>query len=380
MKIVISPNSFKECLPAWKVAEALAIGWRKVLPGSQLVCLPVADGGEGTLETLIHATDGTFYTKTVTGPLGESIHAQYGILGNQTTAVIELAQASGLELVSPVQRSPLYTTSFGTGELILAALEHNIDTVILCLGGSATNDGGIGLMSALGASFTDAEGLSVSVNGMGLAAIHHIDLQHLDPRLKNVKFIAACDVTNPLTGDNGATRVFAQQKGASADDLEQLEQGMKNYARCIYRCCGKEVDTIPGSGAAGGVGAALMAFLDARLQPGISLVLEAIQYTQHLKYAALAIVGEGKLDSQSLNGKAPVGAAKVAQMMGVPVIAIAGYIDDQLDLNELRQCGIEACFSVVNGPCDLPTALSQGESNLIRLGENLAGYFRAILS
>ena len=155
---------------------------------------------------------------------------------------------------------------------------------------------------------------------------------------------------------------------------------MKNYARCIHRCCGKDADMIPGAGAAGGVGAALMAFLDARLQPGISLVLEAIQYTQHLKYAALAIVGEGKLDSQSLNGKAPVGAAKVAQMMGVPVIAIAGYIDDQLDLNELRQCGIEACFSVVNGPCDLPTALSQGENNLIRLGENLAGYFRAILS
>ncbi|WDB79583.1 glycerate kinase [Escherichia albertii] len=380
MKIVISPDSFKECLPAWKVAEALATGWRKVLPGSQLVCLPVADGGEGTLETLIHATHGTFYTKTVTGPLGESRHAQYGILGNQTTAVIEIAQASGLELLSPVQRSPLYTTSFGTGELILAALEHNIDTVILCLGGSATNDGGIGLMSALGALFTDADGNSVSVNGMGLSAIHQIDLQHLDPRLKNVKFIAACDVTNPLTGENGATRVFGQQKGASADDLEQLEQGMQNYADCIRRCCGKDINAIPGTGAAGDVGAALMAFLDARLQPGISLVLEAIQYTQHLKYAALAIVGEGKLDSQSLNGKAPVGAAKIAHMMGVPVVAIAGYIDNQLDLNELRQCGIDACFSVINGPCDLPTALSQGEDNLIRLGENLAGYFRAVLS
>lgn len=380
MKIIISPDSFKECLPAWKVAQALATGWRNVLPGSRLDCLPVADGGEGTLDTLIHATKGTFHDKTVTGPLGEPVNARFGILGNQSTAVIEMAQASGLELISPEQRDPLRATSFGTGELILSALDHHVDTIILCLGGSATNDGGIGMMSALGAVFTDAQGKPVEMSGLGLSAIDNIDLRQLDPRLKTVNVVAACDVTNPLTGSDGATWVFGQQKGANTEVLTQLEQGMVNYAQCICRCCGKEVDTVPGAGAAGGTGAALLAFLNARLQPGIEIVLDAIQYAQHLKYAALAIVGEGKLDSQSLNGKAPIGAAKMAHMMGVPVIAIAGYIDPQLDLNELRKYGIEACFSVVSGPCDLPTALREGEANLVRLGENLAGFFHAVLS
>lgn len=380
MKIIISPDSFKECLPAWKVAQALATGWRNVLPGCQVACLPIADGGEGTLETLIHATSGTFYTQTVSGPLGEPVTAQFGILGNQTTAVVEMAQASGLELVPVAQRDPLSATSFGTGELILSALDHHVDTIILCLGGSATNDGGIGMMSALGAVFTDAQGAPVKMGGIGLSSVHRIDLQRLDPRLKNVNIIAACDVTNPLTGPEGATRVFGRQKGASDDVLTLLEQGMQNYVQCIHRDCGKEVDSVPGAGAAGGVGAALLAFLNARLQSGVEIVLDAIQYSQHLSYAALAIVGEGKLDNQSLNGKAPIGAARVAHMMGVPVIAIAGYIDPHLDLNALRECGIEACFSVVSGPCDLPTALREGENNLIRLGENLAGYFRAVLS
>jgi glycerate kinase len=380
MKILISPDSFKECLPAWKVAQALATGWRNVLPDSRLDCLPIADGGEGTLDTLIHATKGTFYDKTVTGPLGEPVNARFGILGNRPTAVIEMAQASGLELIPADQRNPLRATSYGTGELILSALDHHVDTIILCLGGSATNDGGIGMMSALGATFTDAQSKPVETCGLGLSAIHNIDLQHLDPRLKAVNVIAACDVTNPLTGNHGATWVFGQQKGASPEALTQLEQGMLNYAQCIHRCCGKEVDTVPGAGAAGGTGAALLAFLNAQLQPGIEIVLDAIQYTQHLKYAALVIVGEGKLDNQSLNGKAPIGAAKAAHMMGVPVIAIVGYIDPQLDLSALRKCGIEACFSVVSGPCDLQTALREGEKNLIRLGENLAGFFRAVLS
>lgn len=379
MKIIISPDSFKECLPAWQVAQALATGWRNVLPDSHLVCLPVADGGEGTLDTLIHATHGAFHEKIVTGPLGEPVKARFGILGNQPTAVIEMAQASGLEWLTPEQRDPLRATSFGTGELILAALEHEIDTIIVCLGGSATNDGGVGMMSALGAAFLDQHGAPVNSGGAGLSAIAEIDLSRLDPRLKQVKVIAACDVTNPLTGDNGATRVFGPQKGASAEMLACLEQGMGNYARQLQRYCGKDIDAIPGAGAAGGTGAALLAFLDARLQPGIDMVLDAIHYHDHLNYASLVIVGEGKMDQQSLNGKAPVGAARMAQKMGVPVIAIAGYVERGLG-DALRESGIEACFPVVNGPCDLPTALRDGEINLIQLGENLAGFYRAVLS
>jgi len=378
MKIIISPDSFKECLPAWKVAESLATGWRNVLPNSHLVCLPVADGGEGTLDTLIHATEGTYYEKIVTGPLGEPVNARFGLLGNQPTAVIEMAQASGLECLTPAQRDPLRATSFGTGELILAALEHPIESIIVCLGGSATNDGGVGMMSALGAAFLDEHGNPVVRGGAGLSAIKEIDLSRLDPRLKQVKVIVACDVTNPLTGNNGATQVFGPQKGATEDMLVRLEQGMGHYARQLQRCCGRDIGAIPGAGAAGGTGAALLAFLDARLQPGIDMVLEAIHYHKHLTYASLVIVGEGKMDKQSLNGKAPIGAARMAQKMGVPVIAIAGYVEREL--SALRECGIEACFSVVNGPCDLPTALREGEVNLIQLGENLAGFYRAVLS
>lgn len=377
MKIIISPDSFKECLPAWEVARALADGWKTVLPHSDVVCLPVADGGEGTLETLIHATKGTLFHKDVTGPLGKSVTACFGILGNSNTAVIEMAQASGLEIVPTALRNPLLTTTRGTGELIKAALDHGVESVIVCLGGSATNDGGTGMMAALGVKFFDKDNTEISPTGYNLVDIHRVDISNLDRRLQNTRVVAACDVTNPLTGSQGATHVFGPQKGATPEMVNTLESGMQNYALRLQDQCQKDIASIPGAGAAGGTGAALIAFMNAELRPGISIVLDAINFHQHLKYAALVITGEGKMDSQSLNGKAPIGVAKAARQMGVPVIGIAGYVERQLDT--LRENGFEACFSVLNRPCDLATALAEGELNLRQLGENLAGFYRAVL-
>lgn len=377
MKIIISPDSFKECLPAWEVARALADGWKTVLPHSDVVCLPVADGGEGTLETLIQATKGTLFHKDVTGPLGHSVTACFGILGNSNTAVIEMAQASGLEKVPATLRNPLLTTTRGTGELIKAALDRGVASIIVCLGGSATNDGGIGMMAALGVKFFDKDGTEISPTGNNLINIQHIDTSNLDKRLQNTRVVAACDVTNPLTGPQGATRIFGPQKGATPGMVNTLESGMQNYAQCLHDHFRKDIASIPGAGAAGGMGAALMAFMNAELRPGISIVLDAINFHQHLKYAALVITGEGKMDSQSLNGKAPIGVAKAAWKMGVPVIGVAGYVERHLDI--LRENGFVACFSVMNRPCDLATALAEGELNLRQLGENLAGFYRSVL-
>ncbi|NDO79643.1 glycerate kinase [Citrobacter sp. NCU1] len=377
MKIIISPDSFKECLPAWEVARALADGWKTVLPHSNVVCLPVADGGEGTLETLIHATKGTLFQKEVTGPLGKSVVASFGILGNSNTAVIEMAQASGLEKVPAMMRNPLLTTTRGTGELIKAALDYGVESVIVCLGGSATNDGGTGMMAALGVKFFDHDNTEISPTGYNLTNIRRIDTSNMDSRLQHTRVVAACDVTNPLTGPQGATHIFGPQKGATPEMVNTLESGMQNYVLRLQDQCQKDIASIPGAGAAGGTGAALMAFMNAELKPGIAIVLDAINFHQHLKYAALVITGEGKMDSQSLNGKAPIGVAQAAWQMGVPVIGVAGYVERQLDT--LRENGFEACFSVLNRPCDLATALEEGELNLRQLGENLAGFYRAVL-
>ena len=370
MKIVIAPDSFKECLTAAQVAQAIETGLKQVLPDAVYVKVPVADGGEGTLQSLVDATDGKLIEAMVTGPMGEPVSACFGLLGDGETAVIEMARASGIELVPADQRNPLISTTAGTGELILSALNHGIKRMIVGIGGSATNDGGAGMMQALGVRLLDRDGNDLPYGGAALSQLASIDTRRMDKRLKSVEFIAACDVDNPLTGANGASAVFGPQKGASPEMVQQLDQALQHYARIIERDLAVGVEHQPGAGAAGGMGAALLAFLRAELKPGIDIVMEAVDLTGHMSGADLVITGEGRIDSQTAQGKTPVGVARIAKQFGLPVIALAGSVGSGVEA--VYKCGIDALFPIVHGAVPLSEALAKGEENLTRAARNLA--------
>ena len=370
MKIVIAPDSFKECLTAAQVAQAIETGLKQVLPDAMYVKVPVADGGEGTLQSLVDATGGKLIEAMVTGPMGEPVPACFGLLGDGETAVIEMARASGIELVPADQRNPLISTTAGTGELILSALDHGIKRMIVGIGGSATNDGGAGMMQTLGVRLLDRDGNDLPYGGAALAQLASIDARRMDKRLKSVEFIAACDVDNPLTGANGASAVFGPQKGASPEMVQQLDQALQHYARIIERDLAVGVEHQPGAGAAGGMGAALLAFLRAELQPGIDIVMEAVDLAGHMSGADLVITGEGRIDSQTAQGKTPVGVARIAKQFGLPVIALAGSVGSGVEAVYKR--GIDALFPIVHGAVPLSEALAKGEENLTRAARNLA--------
>lgn len=370
MKIIIAPDSFKECLTATQVAQAIAKGIQDVIPDADCICIPVADGGEGTLQSLVDGTQGTFFSKTVMGPLGDPISASFGILGDGITAVIEMAQASGIELIKPEQRNPLVASTYGTGELIKAALDEGAQKFIVAIGGSATNDGGSGMMSALGVRFLDEAGDELPLGGAALANLHTVDCSNIDSRLINVQFTAACDVDNPLTGVSGASVIFGPQKGASPEMVRELDLALGQYAAVIYKTLDIEVDSIPGSGAAGGMGAALLAFLNATLKPGIDIVLDAVSLDEALFRADVVITGEGRLDHQTVHGKTPVGVARRATKQGIPVIAIAGSVG--YGAEEVYNHGIDAVFPVVHGAVTLSEALDKGAENLERTARSIA--------
>lgn len=370
MKIVIAPDSFKECLTAAQVAQAIETGLKQVLPDAVYVKVPVADGGEGTLQSLVDATGGKLIETMVTGPMGEPVPACFGLLGDGETAVIEMARASGIELVPADQRNPLISTTAGTGELILSALDHGIKRMIVGIGGSATNDGGAGMMQALGVRLLDRDGNDLPYGGAALAQLVSIDARRMDKRLQSVEFIAACDVDNPLTGANGASAVFGPQKGASPEMVQQLDQALQHYARIIERDLAVGVEHQPGAGAAGGMGAALLAFLRAELQPGIDIVMEAVDLAGHMSGADLVITGEGRIDSQTAQGKTPVGVARIAKQFGLPVIALAGSVGSGVEA--VYKGGIDALFPIVHGAVPLSEALAKGEENLTRAARNLA--------
>ena len=370
MKIVIAPDSFKECLTAAQVAQAIETGLKQVLPDAVYVKVPVADGGEGTLQSLVDATGGKLIEAMVTGPMGEPVPACFGLLGDGETAVIEMARASGIELVPADQRNPLISTTAGTGELILSALDHGIKRIIVGIGGSATNDGGAGMMQTLGVRLLDRDGNDLPYGGAALAQLASIDARRMDKRLKSVEFIAACDVDNPLTGANGASAVFGPQKGASPEMVQQLDQALQHYARIIERDLAVGVEHQPGAGAAGGMGAALLAFLRAELQPGIDIVMEAVDLASHMPGADLVITGEGRIDSQTAQGKTPVGVARIAKQFGLPVIALAGSVGSGVEA--VYKSGIDALFPIVHGAVPLSEALAKGEENLTRAARNLA--------
>ena len=378
MKIVISPDSFKESLSALQVAAAIEAGFRAVFPDAYYRKLPVADGGEGTVQAMIDATGGRRVEHVVTGPLGEPVQAFYGHIegagAEGALAVIEMAAASGLELVPPTRRDPLVTTSRGTGELIGLALDAGARRFVLGVGGSATNDGGAGMLQALGARLLDAEGRALGPGGASLARLARIDVSGLDPRLQASQFHIACDVDNPLAGPRGASAVFGPQKGATPQMVAQLDAALAHYGALIARDFGREVADMPGAGAGGGIAAAMVVFLDGRLRPGVEIVAEAVGLDAAVRDADLVITGEGRIDGQTLSGKTPMGVARVAARHGKPVLAIGGGLAP--DAGAVLEQGIEAVFAAVVRPCTVAEALAAAEDNLRHAARNVAAALR----
>ncbi|EGT3574051.1 glycerate 2-kinase [Citrobacter amalonaticus] len=370
MKIVIAPDSYKESLSATEVAQAIEKGFREIFPDAQYVSVPVADGGEGTVEAMIAATHGSAHSALVTGPLGEKVNASWGMSGDGKTAFIEMAAASGLALVPPEKRNPLITTSRGTGELILQALDSGASNIIIGIGGSATNDGGAGMVQALGAKLCDANGTEIGYGGGSLNTLNTIDVSGLDPRIKQCAIRVACDVTNTLVGEQGASRIFGPQKGATEPLILELDRNLAHYADMIKKSLGMDVRNVPGAGAAGGMGAALMAFLGAELKSGIEIVTQALNLEEHIHDCTLVLTGEGRIDSQSIHGKVPVGVASVAKKYHKPVIGIAGSLTR--DVGVVHQYGIDAVFSVLTSIGTLEEAFRGAFDNIYRASRNIA--------
>jgi glycerate kinase len=381
VKIVIAPDSFKESLSALQVAAAIEAGMREVFPDADYIKLPVADGGEGTVQAMIDATGGKRIEARVTGPLGEEVDAFYGLAGDGS-AVIEMAAASGLELVPAGWRDPRVATSRGTGELILHALDAGARRFVLGVGGSATNDGGAGMLQALGVRLLDADGVDVGPGGGALARLARIDVSGLDPRIAVSEFQIACDVDNPLTGPRGASAIFGPQKGATPAMVEQLDANLGHYADIIQRDVGgdgagegegdpgRDRRDMPGAGAGGGIALAMVVFLRGRLRPGIQIVTEAVGLDDAVRGADLVITGEGRIDSQTVNGKTPMGVARVAGVHGIPVIAIGGGLAP--DAGAVHAHGIAAVFAAVSRPCTVAEALAAAETNLRTAARNMA--------
>ncbi|MBS8264152.1 glycerate kinase [Mesobacillus boroniphilus] len=374
MKIVIAPDSFKESLTALEAATAIENGMKKILPEASFVKVPMADGGEGTVQSLVDATGGKIITKTVTGPLGTPVDAFFGISGDEKTAVIEMAAASGLHLVPPGDRNPLVTTTRGTGELIAAALDHGVEHIIIGIGGSATNDGGAGMARALGIMLLDADGKEIGEGGGALNSLAAVKMDGIEKRLEEVKIEVACDVDNPLTGLKGASHIFGPQKGATQDVVEVLDNNLHHFANIIRTDLGKDIEHVSGAGAAGGLGGGLMAFLSAELKRGVDIVLDATKLETHLQDADFVITGEGKIDGQTIFGKTPIGVAKTAKIHNVPVIAIAGNVAS--DSEVVHEHGIDAVFSVVPGVISLDDAFKNAHTYVERIAANIASVIK----
>ena len=351
MKIVVAPDSFKGSLTAIEVSDAIEKGIREVFPEAEIIKIPMADGGDGTVECLVNATGGKILEEKVIGPLGNEVWAFYGILGDRKTAIVEMAAASGLTLVPENKRDPLITTTYGTGQLIKAALNQGCRKMIIGIGGSATNDGGAGMVQALGTKLLDKDGEEIGFGGGELKKIVKIDISCMDKRLSDIKVLVASDVNNPLCGPQGASRIYGPQKGATPEIIEELDESLAYFAELIKRDLHKDIKDIPGAGAAGGLGASLIAFLNAELRPGIEIMIEAVKLEQAIKDADLVITGEGKIDSQTIYGKAPIGVAKIAKKHNIPVVAVAAIIEE--DSRIFQSYGIDTLIKVSEPPMRL---------------------------
>ena len=368
---VLAPDSFKESLSAEQACQAMQHGIEKVFSDATFIHVPMADGGEGTVDALVAALAGQQIFCEVTGPLlTQKVQTYFGLLDDAQTAVIEMAKANGIHLLEKSQRNPLLTTTLGTGEMIKVALDHGVTKIIIGLGGSVTNDAGAGMAQALGAKFYDIDGGEVAVGGGQLKQIHQIDLSALDARLKQVEIMIASDVNNPLCGEQGASSVFGAQKGATPDMVKQLDQNLSHFADLVEQQCGLDLRNVAGAGAAGGLGFALMAFAGAKIRSGVELVIEQTQLAEKIAQADYVFTGEGGIDFQTKFGKTPFGVAQVAKRLNKPVIACAGYVGE--DIEELYAEGFTAIFGIMDGACDLQTALDNAEKNLQRTCQNVA--------
>ncbi|AXY61197.1 glycerate kinase [Acinetobacter sp. WCHAc010052] len=368
---VLAPDSFKESMTAVQACHAMQSGILKVIPDAEFIHVPMADGGEGTVDALVAARNGRKVAVEVSGPLvSQKIQTYFGLIENDQTAVIEMALANGIHLIEKSQRNPLFTSTFGTGEMISAALDLGVSKIIIGLGGSVTNDAGAGMAQALGVSFLNDHGQPVAVGGGQLNQVTQIDLSELDSRLKQTEIMIASDVNNPLCGENGASHVFAPQKGASPEMVETLDQNLKHFAALVESTLKIDQQNVAGAGAAGGLGFGLMAFAGATIRSGVEIVIEETQLADKIVQADYVLTGEGGIDFQTKFGKTPFGVAQVAKRFNTPVIALAGYVGEGIE--ELYDKGFTAIFGIVDGACDLQTALKNGEKNLERSCENIA--------
>ena len=374
-KIVIAPQEFKGSLTAIEIARAIEAGVLRAIPHAETVLAPVADGGDGTLQALVDSSGGRIESTAVTGPLGEEIVAEWGALGDGETAVIEMARSSGLALVDLDDRDPRTATTRGVGELIVAALDAAQSKFIIGIGGSATNDGGAGMMQALGASLLDGTGCELEPGGAALARLDRIDVSNVDPRVRSASVVVACDVNNPLCGPTGASAVFGPQKGATPEIVAELDAALSHFADIVERDLGADVRDRAGAGAAGGLGAGLMAILNAELRAGVDIVLDAVGLEERLDGADLVITGEGQIDASTVFNKAPVGVARLARQRGIPVFGLAGSLGQGYE--EVHNLGIDAVFTLVDRPMTLDEALEDTERLVSSLAEEAARAFAA---
>ena len=376
MRIVIAIDSFKGSLTSYEAGNSIADGIRSAMPDANITIRPLADGGEGTVAALTAGNNGIIKNITVTGPVGRSVKSMYGILNSNgsSTAVIEMAKAAGITLVPadfPADmRNPLYTTTYGVGELIKDAINEGCRDFIIGIGGSATNDAGLGMLQALGFRFLDKSGHTLGTGGQIMEAVANIDTSGIHPALKETHFVVACDVTNPFYGPDGAAYIFAQQKGADSNMVQRLDEGMQSLAEVIKKTTGKDITNYPGAGAARGMGGGLLAFFNAELKPGTELLLKAIDFSEKIKGADLIITGEGKADRQTAMGKVPYRILKEAQKEHIPVIVLAGNIEN---LPELNKAGFKGIFSIAPGPITLEKAMEPefAKENITRLVSQL---------
>ena len=369
MKFVLAPDSFKDSATGKEICEAMEKGIRRVFPKSTVQHVPMADGGEGSTEAVVDATGGEYIQKVVQGPLEEKVEATFGIHGDGKTAVIEMAEASGIQLLTPEERNPLYTTSYGTGELIRHCLDEGMKNIILCIGGSATNDGGVGMAQALGYQFKDKDGYEIRRGGKYLKDIASIDTSNVHEHLASCEVLVASDVDNPLTGPEGAAAVFGPQKGATPEMVEDLDEGLKHLEKMIERDLGKSVGHIPGAGAAGGLGAGLLAFTEAELERGVELIVEATRLKEKVKDADVVFTGEGQIDFQTKYGKTPMGVVRATKEVNedIKVIAISGSIGE--DVETLYDLGFDGIFGTIATPGELDHVLENTLENVSRVTE-----------
>ena len=369
MKIIIAPDSFKGSVSAIEVAQSMQRAVLSVNPSAQIAIMPVADGGEGTIDAIASCVPAAIHEIEVCGPMGEKANAKYAVLTESETAVIEMAQASGLPMVPRHERNPLLATTYGTGQLMKDALNRGCKRMIIGIGGSATNDGGVGVLMALGASFRDAEGKELKFGGGALAELAEIDMSEFDSRIFDVDITVACDVTNPLTGENGASYVYGPQKGANPNMVKQLDEALAHFARMSAEEIGEDYSTYPGTGAAGGLGFALIAYCKAKFAAGIDIVLNVTGFEKELEDADLVLTGEGRIDGQSVQGKVLYGIGTRAKEKQVPVIAIGGAVRE--DSEALLDHGITAMFSIANGPMSLEYAMENGSDLIYQITKNV---------